>query len=118
MPRAYIFVGRILVLLLVIFLIVMPWAESSWHFDNFPFDGEDFELSVFVIVAFLGLVLVLSQHCKKGVSFILALGRRLSSVLQDTGSLAPVCFGDLAAARHIPPLPSLISDQYNLPIRI
>jgi hypothetical protein len=115
--RACVIVGRILILLSAVLAIVMPWTENSWHFDKFPYGGEDFELSVFLIVAILGLVLVLMQHCKKGVTFIFALGRWLLSVFEDTGSPAPGSFGGLVAALRAPPLPSPALDQYSLPMQ-
>jgi hypothetical protein len=116
--RPYILLGRVLILLSLVVAIVTPWTETVWHFDRFPFGGEDFELSVFLIVAVLGLVLVLMQHCKRGLNLILALARWLSSILQDAGSPAPVSFGNLAGAFHHPPLPSPALDKYNLPIQV
>jgi hypothetical protein len=96
----------------------MPWTENFWHFDNFPYGGEDFELSVFLIVAMLSLVLVLMQHGKKGVVLLFALARWLSSALQDAGSLATDGFGDLTKVPHAPPLPSPAFGKYSFPIRI
>jgi len=98
--RACVVVGRILILFSAALAIVMPWTENSWHFDKFPYGGEDFELSVFLIVAILGLVLVLLQHGKKSVTFILALARWLSPVSWSTVSPAAEGFDAQIAALY------------------
>jgi hypothetical protein len=116
--RAWYVCARMLILFSAFLLFVMPWTENFWHFDNFPRGGEDFELSVFLIVAIFGLALVLLQHGKRGVTFLLALRRWLSCVLQVRGFDAPQCFGDLVAALRAPPLLSLILEKYNLPIQV
>jgi hypothetical protein len=115
---ACVLLGRILVLLSAVLVIVSPWTDYFWHFDRFPYGGEDFELSVLLIVVMFGLVLVLLQHGKKGLIFILALGRWLSSIFQDAGLPAPESFGGLIATFRAPPLPSPALDKYNLPIRV
>jgi hypothetical protein len=111
--------ARTLILLSVFLLFVMPWTENFWHFDNFPRGGEDFELSVFLIVAIFGLVLVLLQHGKRGVTFLLALRGWLSCALQDAGFRAKQHLsGGRAAAPHEPPLWHSTLVKYNLPMRV
>jgi hypothetical protein len=96
----------------------MPWTEYFWHFDKFPYGGQDFELSVLLIVTIFGLVLVLLLHCKKSVIFIFALRRWLSPVFQDAGSAVPDSFASLFAVLHAPPLPSPALSMYNLPTQV
>jgi hypothetical protein len=118
MSRACAGAGRVLVLLSVVLLFVMPWTEYFWHFDQFPSAGDDFELSVFLLVTIFGLVLVLLQHGRMGVSFILGLKEWLSSVLQGMRSRVTEHFDDLTASFHAPPLPSRTSGSFNPPIRV
>jgi len=116
--RACVVVGRILILFSAALAIVMPWTENSWHFDKFPYGGEDFELSVFLIVAILGLVLVLLQHGKKSVTFILALARWLSPVSWSTVSSAAEGFDAQIAALYAPPRPSPALSACNFPLQV
>jgi hypothetical protein len=118
MSRACVVVGRMLILFSAVLAIIMPWTENFWHFDKFPYGGDDFELSVFLIVAILGLVLVLIQHGKKSVTFVLALARWLSPVSWSAISLAVENFDAPMAALRTPPLPSPILSACNLPIQV
>jgi hypothetical protein len=116
--RSWYVCARMLILLSAFLLFAMPWTENFWHFDNFPRGGEDFELSVFLMVAIFGLVLVLLQHGKRGVTFLLALRRWLSCVLRSRGFDAPQRFGDPVAALRAPPLPNSALGRYNFPIQV
>jgi hypothetical protein len=118
MSRACAVGGRILILLSAVLAVIMPWTENVWHFDKFPYGGEDFELSVFLTVTIFGLVLVLLQHGKQDVTFILALRQWLSSVFQGADSPALESLGGLVAALHAPPLPGSTLGNYNLPIQV
>jgi hypothetical protein len=107
-----------LILLTVLLVLVMPWTEYFWHFDQFPRGGEDFELSLLAIATICCLVVILLQHGKKSVAFILALRRWLSFVFQHDDPGAPGSFCGLIAASHAAPLPSPAIGMYNLPIQI
>jgi len=54
MSRACVVVGRMLILFSAVLAIVMPWTENFWHFDKFPYGGDDFELSVFFDRGYIG----------------------------------------------------------------
>jgi hypothetical protein len=110
--------GRLVILFSAFLVAISPLTDYFWHFDKFPFGGEDFELSLLLIVAILGLVLVLLQHGKNGVAYLLALRRWLSLVFQGAGSLARGVFSGLVAALRALPLPSPVLSKCNLPIRI
>ncbi len=118
LSRACAALGRILLLFSAFLIVAMPWSEKFCHLDNFPRGGEDFELSVFLIVAILGLVLVLLQHDKKGVTFLLGLRRWLSYILQGAGLSTLRRSSGLVAALHVPPLSNTFLDKYNLPLQI
>jgi hypothetical protein len=110
--------GRLVILFSVFLVGISPLTDYFWHFDKFPYGGEDFELSLLLIVAILGLVLVLLQHGKNGVAYLLALRRWLSLIFQGLGSPAREIFSGLIAALRALPLPSPTLSKYNLPIRI
>jgi hypothetical protein len=116
--RACALCARILILLSAFLLVAMPWSENFFHFDDFPRGGEDFELSVFLLVAIFGLVLVLLQHGKRGVTFLLALRGWLSCILQRAGFRAPQHFGGLVASLHAPPILNPTLGNYNLPMQV
>jgi hypothetical protein len=75
--------GRALVLVSALLVMVMPITEYFWHFDRFPYGGQDFELSILSVLAILGLMIVLIQHAKSGVSFLFGLRQKLAMVLQN-----------------------------------
>ena len=118
MSRTCVVVGRMLILFSAVLAIVMPWTENFWHFDKFPYGGDDFELSIFLLVAIFGLVLVLIQQGKKSVTLILALARWLSPVSWSAISPAVESFDALLPLLHAPPRPSSALSAYNLPIQV
>jgi hypothetical protein len=118
MLRTCALASRILVLFTVFLLLAMPWTEYFCHFDNFPYGGDDFELSVFVLVSLLGLVLVLLQHDKRSMDFVPTLTDWLLSAFQRAGSPVAAGFDAFFASLHAPPIPCLVLSKYNLPIQV
>jgi hypothetical protein len=118
MPQTWVVLSRVLVLLTVLLILAMPWTEYFWHFDQFRRGGEDCELSLLAVATIFCLVVILLQHGKKSVAFILALRRRLSFVFQHDDPAAPGSFCGLIAASHVAPRPSPALGMYNLPIQI
>jgi hypothetical protein len=80
MSQAWFVLSRMLILLTVLLVLAMPWTEYFWHFDQFLRGGEDFELSLLAVATIFCLVVLLLQHDKKSVAFILAISRCLSFV--------------------------------------
>ena len=110
--------GRILILLTAVLLLVTPFTEYYCHFDKFLYGGQDFEIGLLSTIAILCLVLVLMQHGKQGVTFLLALRRWLSFVFQPSDPAKQGSLCGLIAATHAAPLPSPALGIYNLPIQI
>jgi hypothetical protein len=96
----------------------MPWTEYSCHFDRFPYEGQDFELGILAISAFLGLAVVLLRHGKQEMAFILALRSWLSFISRAACACLLQGFCAPIATFHAPPIPSPALDKYNLPIQV
>jgi hypothetical protein len=118
MSQAWVVLSRMLILLTVLLVLAMPWTEYFWHFDQFLHGGEDFELSLLAVATIFCLVVILLQHGKKSVAFILSLRRWPSFVFEHDDPAAPGSFCGLIAASHAAPLPSPALGMYNLPIQI
>jgi hypothetical protein len=118
MSQAWIVLSRALILLTFLQVLAMPWTEYFWHFDQFLRGGEDFELGLLAVATIFCLVVILLQHGKKSVAFILALRRWLSFVFQHGDPTAPGSFCGLIGASHAAPLPSPALDLYNFPTKI
>jgi hypothetical protein len=110
--------GRVLVMLIALIIFVMPWTEYFWSFDKFLRGGQDFELGLLSLAALLCLVVVLLQHGRQNVAFLLAIRRWLSFVNRDPDSMSLRSLYGLLAAVHASPLPSPALGMYNLPIQV
>ena len=109
--------GRILILLATLLLVVTPWTEYFWHFDNFLHGGQDMEFGLISIVTVLCLVLVLLQDGKQHMTSLVAICRWLSSILKHAAPSASESFFEFNPANTSPP-PSSSLDAYYPPIRI
>jgi hypothetical protein len=58
--------ARVLIGMAILVMLASPFTESVSSLDNFPRGGQDFELTVFVILALLCLLL-LAMMCGKGI---------------------------------------------------
>ncbi len=63
--------SRAALLLTAMIVLIMPWTEYAWHFDRFLFGGQDLELGLLSMATFICLILVMLQHGKREVAFIL-----------------------------------------------
>lgn len=75
--RLSIRLSRLLLLLAAIELVTMPITQHLWAWDRFLHGGQDFELSLFVTVCCVCLVLLLAQHGRRRIGQLLALRRLL-----------------------------------------
>jgi hypothetical protein len=105
-------------MLTALMIFVMPWTEYAWSFDKFLRGGQDFELGLLSLAALLCLVVVLLQHGRQSVAYLLAIRRWFAFVSRDpdSGSLRSL-YGFLAAV-HASPLPSPALGMCNLPIQV
>jgi hypothetical protein len=110
-------VGRVLILLTALLLIVTPWTEYLWHFDNFLHGGQDMELGLLSIVTLFCLLLVLLQDGKQRVTSMVAIRQWLSSVFDQADPLAPGSFRGLNMASDAIPLSGSSLGTYNPPIQ-
>jgi hypothetical protein len=110
--------GRVLLMLTALMIVVMPWTEYVWSFDNFLRGGQDFELGLLSLAALLCLVVVLLQHGREGVAFLLAIRRWLAFVSRNPESRSLRSLYGSVAAVYASPLPSPWLGMYNLPIQV
>jgi hypothetical protein len=75
--------GRVLLVLPALLIFVTPCTKYFWEFDKFLRSGQDFEPGPLSLAALLWLVVVLLQHGRQSVAFLLAIRRRLSFVSRD-----------------------------------
>ena len=105
-------------MLTALMIFVMPWTEYFWSFDKFLRGGQDFELGLLSLAALLCLVVVLLQHGRQNVSFLLATRRWLSFVSRDPESLSIRSLYGVNAALFADPPASAGLCTYNLPIQV
>ena len=110
--------GRILVLLTIMLVVVMPLTEYLWHFDHFLQGGQDFELGLLSVMTFLCLTLVLFQHGRRSVSFLMALRRWSARIFRASDPGTPGSLLGLINGLHAVPRPSPALDLYTLPLQI
>lgn len=114
----YVAACRVLLSLIVLLLLVTPWTEGYHLFDNFP-HGQDSEVHLLALLAFLGMVLLLARSSNRSISFALTLvawvqlvfrhSRRVLVSLHRTLPLPP---------RHGPPLPVCANTCFHFPLLI
>ena len=78
-PRAHaetnhvlVWLGRLLLLLSAVSLLTMPLTQHLWTWDRFLHGGQDFELTVLMILTMLSMVLVISQRCRRCIDRLAA----------------------------------------------
>jgi hypothetical protein len=109
--------SRAALLLTVIFVLVMPLSEYFWHFDNFLFGGQDFELGLLTMATFICLILVMLRRGKREVALILAVRKWISFILQygdDPYPGMPCRQSELGALAA----PSPARSRYTLAVRV
>ena len=110
------YVGRALLTLVAVLLVVMPWTEYFCNFDKFLRGGQDLELGLLCVLTVLCLVLVLFQHGRALVAFLISMRRWLAGFPRSVE--APLCwdrrdrFGELLASA----LPGC--SGYSMPLQI
>jgi len=115
--RVYAEMSRFLLMLTAVVLIASPLTQRIWTWDHFLHGGQDFESGVLMILITLCLVLLLAQHCKQSVKFLLATCP-LFSFICDDHPLARTERGDAITAFRSERLPDPSSGTYNTPLLI
>lgn len=114
-------IARILLVLIGVSLITMPVTQRIWNWDHFLRGGQDFELSMLLVLSFLCLALLLAKHgeqCVDSLFDFLFAGWRLFSFECNDRRLAhiPVTGASLLLRTKCLGDPSL--GYYSLPIQI
>jgi hypothetical protein len=109
--------GRFLLLLTILVLVTTPLTQHIWLWDHFLQGGQDYESSALVILAFLCLVLVLTQHCKQSVDMLFAT-RRLFSFIPHALLLASITPVGVISALWTERAASPGLEIYSLPLQI
>ena len=76
--RACLLAGRVLISLIAILLPLMLWTEHFTAWDKFFEGGQDCELSLLALFAFLCLVILLSHRGRQSADLRLVLQRALA----------------------------------------
>jgi hypothetical protein len=110
--------SRVILLLTAAVVLVMPFTEYLWHFDQFLRGGQDFELSLLFIATILCLVMVMLQQDKRSVRLSLSTRKWLSFAFSRKDHSAPGSLMGLIAAPHAIAVPSPSLDRYNPPLQV
>lgn len=108
--------GWSLLFLVAVSLLTMPITQRLWNWDHFLRGGQDFELSVFLVLSFFCLVLVLSRHCKQCVDSLFAAGSRLAYEPSDQRRGGASLLGAFPLRAKCPGDPT--RDLFSLPLQI
>ena len=68
----FVVLSRCLLFLFASWLLISPWTEGYRLLDNFP-RGQDSELNLLAMLAFLGIVLLIGRSAGRRVSSLLLL---------------------------------------------
>ena len=116
--RMCVLAGRVLIALIAILLPLMLWTEHLTTWDRFCQGGQDCEMSLLALFAFLCLVILLSHRCAQSAALRLVLQRSLSFAARNLhdASASTVCnfFSPAFLSRAIDPASGLLSP----PLRI
>ena len=110
--------SQFVLLLIAILLVVMPWTEHFWHFDNFLAGGQDFELTLLCVATILCFILVMLQHGKCSVQLSLSWSKWLYTIFRCKNRPAPGALRGLITALHVIAVPSASLGQYSLPLQV
>ena len=114
--HSFLFVSRALLFLFGLLLLVSPWTEGYRLLDNFP-SGQDSELNILALLAFLGLVLLITRSARRRLRSFLLL--KWLWFLPDSGS--PLFRASLHGHHSVSAAPPLIGrppSAFNLPLQI
>lgn len=112
----FLFASRTLLSLFVILLLATPWTECYRLLDNFP-SGQDSELNILALVAFLALVLLITRSARRRLRNILL--RRWLLLLHPASLFQRASLhGHYSVIAATPPLIGSCPGGFNLPLQI
>lgn len=112
----FLLASRTLLTLFAVLLFATPWTEGYRLLDNFP-TGQDSELNLLALLAFLGLVLLIIRSARRRLRSLLwrdwfSLLLRARSVFQQT------VYAHCSILFESPPLLSANPGAFNAPLQI
>lgn len=114
---SFLLASRALLSLFAILLLATPWTESYRLLDNFP-TGQDSELNILALVAFLGLVLLITRSARRRLRSLL-LRKWLSLPLHAASRLQRLSLhGHCSVLAAMPPLLGGSGGAFNQPLQI
>ena len=115
--HSFLLAGRTLLSLFVVLLLATPWTEGYRLLDNFP-TGQDSELNILALVAFLGLVLLITRSARRKLRNLL-LRKWFWLLLHPTAlSQRPSLNGHYSVPIAAPPLVFGCQGAFSLPLQI
>ncbi|HKO17686.1 MAG TPA: hypothetical protein VJU82_02250 [Acidobacteriaceae bacterium] len=114
---SFLLASRALLSLFAILLLATPWTESYRLLDNFP-TGQDSELNILALVAFLALVLLITRSARRRLRSLL-LRKWLSLTLHPASPLQKLSLhGHCSVLAATPPLLAGSGGAFNQPLQI
>jgi hypothetical protein len=113
----FLLVSRSLLCLFTVLLVATPWTEGYRLLDNFP-RGQDSELNILALLAFLGLVLLITRSARRKLRSLLF--RDWLCLLLNPAALfqRPSLNGHYSVPPATPPLLGSRPSAFNLPLQI
>jgi hypothetical protein len=113
----FLLASRTLLCLFAVLLVATPWTEGYRLLDNFP-RGQDSELNILALLAFLGLVLLLTRSARRKLRSLL-LRNWLWMLLHPTAIFQrPSLHGHYSIPPAAPPLLGSCPGAFNPPLQI
>jgi hypothetical protein len=113
---AFVVLSRGLLFLFASWLLISPWTEGYRLLDNFP-RGQDSELSLLAILAFLGIVLLIGRSARRRVSSLLLLSFLRVACVAGTRQLGKVSHLKTDGGVESPPYGPAVS-AFRTPLQI
>ncbi|HEX3570013.1 MAG TPA: hypothetical protein VHU44_04255 [Acidobacteriaceae bacterium] len=118
LPRIFLLLSRMLLLLVGLLLVVIPWSERYCALDNFP-QGQDLETNLLAFLALFGLMLLVAHLFRQSLAALFIVQHWISRLTFSSRHAAPYALARFAASsRHRAPPPSPLSALFNLPLQI
>lgn len=115
--RSFLRASRMLLSFFLLLLLVTPWTEGYRLLDNFP-RGQDSELNILALLAFLGLVLLITRSARRMLRNFLMRNWFWRLLLHPALLLRLSAHGQTSVPIAAPPLLVPCSGAFNLPLLI
>jgi hypothetical protein len=113
----FLLASRTLLCLFAVLLVATPWTEGYRLLDNFP-TGQDSELNILALLAFLGLVLLITRSARRKLRSLLLRDWLCLRLHPAALFQRPSLHGHYSVLAAIPPLLGSCPSAFNLPLQI